>query len=91
MGWRLENYFAKQSPSFFLDTLSIRLDTDEKASIYVCIFFFFFFFEKRDSVAFMLLWVLCTIYGIHKPLFSAKLSLKIGLMALFIHLKIILL
>ena len=36
-------------------------------------------------------WVLCTVHGIHKPLFSTKLSLKMGLIVLFTHLKIILL
>ena len=35
--------------------------------------------------------VLCIVHRTHKPLFSTKLSLKIGLTALFIHLKIILL
>ena len=36
-------------------------------------------------------WVPCIINGIHKPLFSAKFSLKMGLTALFTHLEIILL
>ena len=33
----------------------------------------------------------CTVYETHKPLFSHKLSLKMGLIVLFTHLKIILL
>ena len=36
-------------------------------------------------------WVSCTVYETHKPLFSATFSLKIGSMALFTHLKFILL
>ena len=36
-------------------------------------------------------WVPCTIHRTHKPLFSAKLSLKMGLTVLFTHLKIVLL
>ena len=36
-------------------------------------------------------WVLCTVQGTYKPLFSHKLSLKMGLMVLFTYLKIILL
>ena len=36
-------------------------------------------------------WVSCTVHRTHKPLFSAKNSLKMSPTALFIHLKIILL
>ena len=53
---------------------------------------FLFFLEKRVSVAvFSFQWVLCTVHGTHKPLYSATFSLKMGLTALFTHLKIILL
>ena len=40
---------------------------------------------------FINLWVLCTIHRIHKLQFSATFSLKMGHIALFTHLKIILL
>ena len=58
-------------------------------SIYVYVFFFF-------GSAFLWLcwlfqWVLYTIHETNKPLFSIKLSLKMGLTVLFTHLKIILL
>ena len=54
--------------------------------------FFFFFFEKRILAKFMLFQqVSCTVHGTYKPLFSAKLSLKMGHTTLFTHLKIILL
>ena len=36
-------------------------------------------------------WVPCTVYGTHKHLFLTKLLLKMGPIALFTHLKIILL
>ena len=36
-------------------------------------------------------WVLCIVHGTYKPLFSTKLSLKMDPIALFTHLKIILL
>ena len=36
-------------------------------------------------------WVLCTVYETHKSHFSATFLLKIGLIVLFTHLKIILL
>ena len=52
-------------------------------------FLFFFLFGKSAFQHFQ--WVPCTVYGTHKSLFSHKLSLKMGLMILFTHLKIILL
>ena len=53
--------------------------------------FFFFFLEAHFVAVVFFQWVLCTVHGTHKPLFSTKLSLKIGHTALFTHLKIILL
>ena len=38
-----------------------------------------------------LLWIQCTVHGTHKYFFLAKTTLKLGLTALFTHLKIILL
>ena len=59
------------------------------SSVYV---FFFFSFLKHVSLALgTVQWVPCTVHETHKPLFSTKNSLKMGLMALFTHLKIILL
>ena len=56
---------------------------------HICVFVFFW---KHVSVAVVVFqWVLCTIHETHKLLFSTKLSLKIGPMALFTHLKNILL
>ena len=50
----------------------------------------FFFFLKRVSVAMVVfLWVRCTVHETYKLLFSTKLSLKMSLIALFTHLKII--
>ena len=69
--------------------LCIRLDTTSAFNVCISFFFFFFFFGEECFMLFQ--WVLCTVHGTHKPLFSVKLSLKIGLMALFTHLKIILL
>ena len=72
--------------------LSIRLGTDEKAASCICVFFFFFLFFYFFR---------CTFYGCgvflvgsrdpQNLFFLTKLSLKIGLMALFTHLKMILL
>ena len=67
-------------PLFFFNT---RLD---KASLHLrLLFFFFFFWEKRVFVGL----VHCSWDS--QTSFSAKLSLKMGLTALFTHLKIILL
>ena len=50
------------------------------------------FFEKRVSAKPMhFQQVMCTVHGTHKPFFSSKLSLKMGLTALFTYLTIILL
>ena len=43
------------------------------------------------QLLFISLWVSCTVHGTHKLHFSATFSLKMGLTALFTHLKIILL
>ena len=50
--------------------------------------FLFIYWEARFSAFW---WVPCTIYRIHKPLFSTKFSLKISHAVLFTYLKIILL
>ena len=68
--------------------LRIRLDTDYHASASA---FFFFFFEACFVAKVLFQWVLYIVHGTHKPLFSTKLSLKMGLMTLFTFLKIILL
>ena len=52
-------------------------------------FHLFFFFLRRALIEFQ--WVPCIVHGTHKPIFSTKLSLKMGLTAIFTHLKIILL
>ena len=49
----------------------------------------FFFFGRSAFSSNQ--WVPCTVHETHKSLFSTKLSLKMGLMILFTHLKIILL
>ena len=56
--------------------ISARLDTE-------------FAFVFVHSVRFV--WVPCTIHGTYKYFFLAKTTLKLDLMALFTHLKIILL
>ena len=66
----------------------IRLDRVCVQCFCISRFFFFFHLEAHFNV---FQWVPCTVYETHKPLFSTKLSLKMGLMTLFIHLKIILL
>ena len=55
------------------------------------LFLFFFFGKVNFHVICTVQWVSCTIYGTHKPLFSTKLSLKMGPTTLFTYLKIILL
>ena len=65
----------------------------------ICVFYVYFFNIRLDLffiegvyVAVVVFqWVPCIVYRTHKPLFSTKLSLKMGLTALFTHLKIILL
>ena len=72
--------------SIQFSTLRTRLDNDE-----MHLFFFFFLRSTFLWLWWLFQWVTCIVHVTHKPLFSTKLSLKIGPMALFIHLKIILL
>ena len=70
--------------------LSIRLDLHLR--IHICVSFLFFFFSQPYVLTFQQ-WTVhpCTVHGSHKLHFSATFSLKMGLTALFTHLKIILL
>ena len=73
-----KNYFL------IIVTISTRLDTACLCLRFFFLFLFFSFFERE--VHFMLFqWVPCTIYGTHKSLFSAKLSLKMSFTVLFTH------
>ena len=73
-------------------TFSLRLDTDDASSVsHFCVFLLLFLFFYSITWDVICQWVPCTVHGTHKPLFSQKLSLKIGLTTLFTHLKIILL
>ena len=66
--------------------------TSASCVLCLCCNFFFFFLEEACFYDFMShQWVSCIVYGIHKPLFSAIFSLKMGLTVLFTHLEIILL
>ena len=91
-GKRDSDWERTLSQSTPLGLSSIRLDMDETSSVCVYIsFLFFFFFSEMCFFGFMShQWVLCTVHGTHKPLFSATFSLKMGPTALFTHLKIIL-
>ena len=73
----------------------------KSSTFYICIFFFlsgdFLLFcqctihTSKISVTVHTSWVSCTVHETYKPYFSAIFSLKMGLMVLFTHLKIILL
>ena len=65
------------------------IQTAPKCLFHVFVFHIFFFFLRRAFMLFQ--WVLCTDRRTYKPIFSTKLLLKMGLMALFTYLKIILL
>ena len=69
--------------------LSIRLDLHLR--IHICVSFLFFIFSQPYVLTFQQ-WTVhpCTVHGSHKLHFSATFSLKMGLTALFTHLKIIL-
>ena len=67
-----------------MESSSICLDTDESWTFAFMLFIFFKSTFQLSSGS----W---TIHEPHKPIFSTKLSLKIGPTALFTHLKIILL
>ena len=67
-----------------MESSSICLDTDESWTFAFMLFIFFKSTFQLSSGS----W---TIHEPHKPIFSTKLSLKIGHTALFTHLKIILL
>ena len=64
-------------------------------SVFLSFFLFFFFFSSHDCWLFPVnsahQRILCTVHETHKLHFSATFSLKMGLMILFTHLKIILL
>ena len=67
----------------------LKLCLDCVSGMHVCVCLFFFFFLEKCILAFPV--DPFTVYETYKHLFSTKFSLKMGFMALFIYLKIILL
>ena len=74
-------------------SLSASLDSTLRLCFLSFFFFFFFFFFFSGNGWSVLLWTvhLCTVHGPHKLHFLLIFSLKMGLIALFTYLKIILL